>query len=78
MTHVTNYATDRLGLVLFKSLFEFVTEWTRLELFTARPLTLGQKYFEIFPEDRLPVWTVSEKGAPYCVLETIELNQLGI
>ncbi len=68
MTHVTNYAKDRLALVLFKSLLEFVTEWTQLKLISGRPLTLGQKYFEIFPEDQLPLWTVSRVSDCACVL----------
>ncbi len=67
MTHVTNYAHDRLALVLFKALLEFVTEWTQLKLISDRPLALGQKYFEIFPEDELPLWNVSSLCARMCV-----------
>lgn len=59
MTHVTNYAKDRLASFLFHHLFKFITRWTKLELQSARPLTLAQTYFSIFPEDRVPVWTVS-------------------
>ena len=60
MTHVTNYAHDRLALVLFDALFRFVQKWTQLKLIADRPLNLGRKYFEIFPQDKMPVWTVSK------------------
>ncbi|XP_064395577.1 bifunctional heparan sulfate N-deacetylase/N-sulfotransferase 1-like [Halichondria panicea] len=56
MTHVTNYATDRLTLQLFSDLFQFTRTWTNLELTTDRPLNLGKRYFEIFPEDKVPIW----------------------
>ena len=59
MTHVTNYAVDRLALELFDKLFTFVQEWTNIQLVSDSPLTLGRKYFEIFPEDKTPFWTVS-------------------
>lgn len=60
MTHISNFAHDRLALYLFNALFSFVRRWTQLELIAERPLTLGKKYFEIFPEDKMPVWTVRE------------------
>lgn len=59
MTHMTNYAKDRLAPFLFQTLFQFVTRWTKLELQTEHPLNLGKKYFNLFPEDKLPLWTVS-------------------
>jgi len=59
MTHVTNYATDRLALDLFKQVFEFTRQYTNLELLTDTPLSLGKRYFEIFPEDKIPLWNVS-------------------
>ena len=59
MTHIENYARDHLASVLFRALFEFIQQWTLLELKVGPPLTLGRKYFEIFPEDKNPVWTVS-------------------
>ena len=59
MTHVMNYAHDRLALVLFDALLNFVHKFTQLELVTDRPLVLGKKYFELFPEEKLPIWTVS-------------------
>lgn len=60
MTHTPNYSRDRLSPFLFESLFKFVAHWTKLELHSAQPLTLGKKYFSIFPEDKVPLWTVSE------------------
>ena len=59
MTHVMNYAHDRLALVLFDALLDFVREFTQLDLATDQPLTLGRKYFELFPEEKSPLWTVS-------------------
>ncbi len=59
MTHVTNYATDRLALNLFKQLFQFTLTYTNIKLLTDKPLNLGKRYFEIFPEDKVPLWTVS-------------------
>lgn len=59
MTHVTNYAVDRLAPELFEHLFDFVQRWTNLNLVSGPPLTLGKIYFDIFPEDNMPFWTVS-------------------
>jgi len=59
MTHNSNYAQDRLAPYLFLSLFKFASRWTKLEISGAPPLTLAHKYFSIFPEDQVPVWTVS-------------------
>ena len=58
MTHVTNYAKDRLSPFLFLNLFQFITRWTKLQLVTERPLNLGKIYFSLFPEEKTPVWTV--------------------
>ena len=59
MTHITNYAMDRVALTLFDHLFKFVDRWTNIKLQTARPTALAKKYFETFPEDKYPLWTVS-------------------
>lgn len=58
MTHITNYATERLAPQLFTALFQFTHTWTNLELSTDLPLSLGKRYFEIFPEDKVPLWGV--------------------
>ena len=59
MTHVTNYAQDRLALHLFTELLHFVSDCTQLQLASDQPLALAREYFNIFPEDKLPLWTVS-------------------
>ena len=57
MTHMTNYANDRLGLFLFKNLFEFISKWTNIELVSLPPFKLAHKYFELYPENQKPIWT---------------------
>ena len=59
MTHTTNYAMDRVALTLFDHLFKFINRWTNIKLHTGRPTALAKKYFETFPEDKYPLWTVS-------------------
>ncbi|XP_061420826.1 bifunctional heparan sulfate N-deacetylase/N-sulfotransferase 2-like isoform X1 [Lethenteron reissneri] len=56
MTHLSNYGNDRLGLYTFESLLNFVRCWTHLRLQTLPPVRLAEKYFQIFPEDREPLW----------------------
>lgn len=59
MTHTTNYAKDRVALLLFKHLFEFIYQWTNLQLRTERPTVMAEMYFTLFPKERYPLWTVS-------------------
>ncbi|XP_066549040.1 bifunctional heparan sulfate N-deacetylase/N-sulfotransferase 2 [Amia ocellicauda] len=56
MTHLSNYGNDRLGLYTFESLVKFVQCWTNLHLQTLPPVQLAEKYFQIFPEERDPLW----------------------
>ncbi|XP_048472152.1 bifunctional heparan sulfate N-deacetylase/N-sulfotransferase 2 [Rhincodon typus] len=56
MTHLSNYGNDRLGLYTFESLVKFVQCWTNLKLQTLPPVKLGAKYFELFPEEKDPLW----------------------
>ncbi|XP_078533770.1 bifunctional heparan sulfate N-deacetylase/N-sulfotransferase 3 [Lissotriton helveticus] len=56
MTHLSNYGNDRLGLYTFVNLANFVQRWTNLRLHTLPPVQLAHKYFELFPEQRDPVW----------------------
>uniref|UniRef100_A0A668AMN5 [heparan sulfate]-glucosamine N-sulfotransferase n=1 Tax=Myripristis murdjan TaxID=586833 RepID=A0A668AMN5_9TELE len=56
MTHLSNYGNDRLGLYTFESLVKFVQCWTNLKLQTLPPIQLAEKYFQIFPEERDPLW----------------------
>ncbi|RXM29794.1 Bifunctional heparan sulfate N-deacetylase/N-sulfotransferase 2 [Acipenser ruthenus] len=56
MTHLSNYGNDRLGLYTFESLVKFVQCWTNLRLQTLPPKQLADQYFQIFPEERDPLW----------------------
>ncbi|KAL2076445.1 hypothetical protein ACEWY4_027957 [Coilia grayii] len=56
MTHLSNYGNDRLGLYTFESLVKFVQCWTNLRLQTLPPVELADKYFQMFPEERDPLW----------------------
>ncbi|CAB1315883.1 unnamed protein product [Coregonus sp. 'balchen'] len=58
MTHLSNYGNDRLGLSTFKNLVKFLQTWTNLRLQTLAPVQLAQRYFQIFPEERDPIWQV--------------------
>lgn len=64
MTHMTNYANDRLAPYLFKKLVKFVQRWTNLKLMSATPKQLADIYFEIFPDEITPVWQVSSALPP--------------
>ncbi|XP_055331918.1 bifunctional heparan sulfate N-deacetylase/N-sulfotransferase-like [Paramacrobiotus metropolitanus] len=56
MTHLSNYANDRLALYTFENLFQFIGKWTNLELRSAPPLEMAKLYFHMFPGDVDPVW----------------------
>ncbi|XP_062992434.1 bifunctional heparan sulfate N-deacetylase/N-sulfotransferase 4 [Elgaria multicarinata webbii] len=56
MTHLSNYGNDRLGLYTFVNLASFVQSWTNLKLQTLHPVQLAHKYFELFPEQKDPLW----------------------
>ncbi|XP_031415841.1 bifunctional heparan sulfate N-deacetylase/N-sulfotransferase 4 [Clupea harengus] len=56
MTHLSNYGNDRLGLYTFANLATFLQCWTNLRLHTLPPLQLAHKYFQLFPEQRHPLW----------------------
>lgn len=58
MTHLSNYGNDRLGLYTFVNLANFVQSWTNLKLQTLPPVQLAHKYFELFPEQKDPLWQV--------------------
>ena len=62
MTHLSNYGNDRLGLYTFKHLVRFLHSWTNLRLQTLPPVQLAQKYFQIFSEEKDPLWQVSGAG----------------
>ncbi|KAM8968491.1 bifunctional heparan sulfate N-deacetylase/N-sulfotransferase 4 isoform X2 [Sarcophilus harrisii] len=56
MTHLSNYGNDRLGLYTFVNLANFIQSWTNLRLQTLPPVQLAHKYFELFPEQKDPLW----------------------
>uniref|UniRef100_A0A4W2IEF0 [heparan sulfate]-glucosamine N-sulfotransferase n=1 Tax=Bos indicus x Bos taurus TaxID=30522 RepID=A0A4W2IEF0_BOBOX len=56
MTHLSNYGNDRLGLYTFVNLANFIQSWTNLKLQTLPPVQLAHKYFELFPEQKDPLW----------------------
>lgn len=56
MTHLSNYGNDRLGLYTFVHLASFLRSWTNMKLHTLPPLQLAHKYFQLFPEQRNPLW----------------------
>lgn len=62
MTHLSNYGNDRLGLYTFKHLVRFLHSWTNLRLQTLPPVQLAQKYFQIFSEEKDPLWQVGGMG----------------
>lgn len=66
MTHLSNYGNDRLGLYTFKHLVRFLHSWTNLRLQTLPPVQLAQKYFQIFSEEKDPLWQVGR--VPRCFL----------
>jgi len=59
MTHMSNYGNDRLALYTFESVIRFVQCWTNLRLLGATPLQLAEKYFQYYPEEIDPIWSVS-------------------
>uniref|UniRef100_A0A8C9AXZ9 [heparan sulfate]-glucosamine N-sulfotransferase n=1 Tax=Phocoena sinus TaxID=42100 RepID=A0A8C9AXZ9_PHOSS len=59
MTHLSNYGNDRLGLYTFVNLANFAQSWTNLKLQTLPPVQLANKYFELFPEQKDPLWQVT-------------------
>lgn len=59
MTHLSNYGNDRLGPYTFVHLADFLHSCTNLRLQTLPPVQLARKYFELFPEQRDPLWQVT-------------------
>ena len=62
MTHMSNYGNDRLALYTFESVIKFIQCWTNLRLSSAPPLQLGERYFQLYPEEADPVWGVSTQA----------------
>lgn len=93
MTHMSNYANDRLAHYTFTALIEFVQTYTNLHLkfaastalpasTTSRssqlapsfnayghqlgPAHLARYYFDLYPDEKEPLWTVSAAIVLYC------------
>ena len=58
MSHLSNYGNDRLGLYVFQNVIDHIKCWTNLNLRSAHPVLLADKYFQIFPADAEPLWQV--------------------
>ena len=59
MTHVPNFAHDRIANFIFLNVFQFLSCWTNLKFYSLPPLKIAEKYFEFNPEDKelyLTVW----------------------
>ncbi|XP_063969182.1 bifunctional heparan sulfate N-deacetylase/N-sulfotransferase 2-like [Lytechinus pictus] len=56
MTHMSNYGSDRLATYMFKHAFQFVHTYTNLRLQTLPPVPTAKKYFELYPQEKQPLW----------------------
>ena len=43
-------------MVCFQSVINFISCWTNIRLLSAPPLELAQKYFDMFADERSPIW----------------------
>ena len=57
MTHMPNYCCDRLAPYLFESLLNFAKCFTNLEFVSTEPVQLTNKYFELFADEKKPIWS---------------------
>lgn len=67
MTHMSNFANDQLAEYMFESVVRFVVKWTNLQILAPPPLEIARLYFELYPHDSTPVWTVGD----VCVMERL-------
>jgi len=58
MTHQPNYVADRLAPYAFESVFNAVRCRTNLRLATVTPDEATEAYFNLFPEEKDPIWGV--------------------
>ncbi|KAK7111905.1 hypothetical protein V1264_011458 [Littorina saxatilis] len=56
MTHMNNYGNDRVALFTFEGMVKFLQCWTNLRLISVPPVQLGINYFNMFPEEKDPLW----------------------
>ncbi|GFR66597.1 bifunctional heparan sulfate N-deacetylase/N-sulfotransferase [Elysia marginata] len=57
MTHMSNYANDQLAQYSFEHVTEFVAQYTNLRMQTLPPVEIAKKYFQLYPDEVLPIWT---------------------
>ena len=57
MTHMPNYAFDRLAPYTFESVLSMLKCWTNLDLRYVTPKELGDIYFQYFPDEKIPMWS---------------------
>ena len=61
MTHMPNYAFDRLSPYTFESVLSMLKCWTNLRFETASPTEMAKIYFDqMYPDEKVPVWGVSQ------------------
>ena len=59
MTHLSNYGNDRLALYTFERVLKFIQCWTNLRLLYVPPSKMADMYFDLYPEEKDPIWLVS-------------------
>ncbi|KAH9503172.1 Bifunctional heparan sulfate N-deacetylase/N-sulfotransferase 2 [Bulinus truncatus] len=57
MTHMSNYANDRLAIYAFENVIQFVANWTNLRLLSPPPVEIGRRYFQMYSQEINAVWT---------------------
>ena len=57
MTHMTNYANDRLALYTFEKVISLLQKWTNLQFLYLPPLQVAHLYFQKYPQEKEPIWT---------------------
>ncbi|GMS95820.1 hypothetical protein PENTCL1PPCAC_17995, partial [Pristionchus entomophagus] len=57
MTHQQNFSHDRLAPYTFDNLISFIQCWTRLRLKWEDPISAAQRYFNLFPMEKNPIWS---------------------
>ncbi|KAF2355048.1 Heparan sulfate-N-deacetylase [Trinorchestia longiramus] len=56
MTHMSNYASDRLALYVFEGVVQALQKRTNFALKTEPPALLADRYFALYPEEAQPLW----------------------
>lgn len=57
MTHMTNFANDRLGIFVFKNLFKYFKQKTNIKFIFKLPTQLAIDYFNYNRDEIEPIWT---------------------